>query len=100
VRYVYDRKLRVIAQETVGSVVEPDVPPSEAHAPGRVVYIYKGLDQPREMIAYAPDGSLRERVLIEYDARGNWIKRTHLAESGNRSRPEPRRVEHRSITYF
>jgi hypothetical protein len=99
VRYVYDRKMRVVAQETVGSVVEPDLPPSEAHAPGKVVYVYKGK-QPREMIAYAVDGSVRERVAIEYDSRGNWIKKTYLVESGERRRREARRVEHRTITYF
>ncbi|HEY0100065.1 MAG TPA: hypothetical protein VGB76_14040 [Pyrinomonadaceae bacterium] len=100
VRYVYDRRMRVIAQETVGSVVESDVPHSEAHAPGRVVYTYKGGEQPRELNIYAPDGSIRERVVIEYDARGNWIRKTHLAESGKRGRWEARRVVRQTITYF
>jgi antitoxin component YwqK of YwqJK toxin-antitoxin module len=100
VRYVYDRKMRVVVQETVGSVVEADVPPTEAHAPGRVVYVYKGAGQPGEMIAYAPDGALRERVVIKYDSRGNWIEKTLLVESEKRNRREARRVEHRTITYF
>jgi hypothetical protein len=100
VRYFYDRLKRVAAQETAGSVVGSDVHPSEAHAPGRVVYVYKGKGQPKETIAYAPDGSVRERVLIEYDARGNWIKRTRLVVSGESGRGESRRVEYRTITYF
>lgn len=100
VRYVYDRKMRVIAQETVGSVVEAEVPSSEAHAPGKVVYVYKGDEKPEELIVYAPDGALRERVVIKYDSRGNWIRKTHLVESGKRNKREARHVEHRTITYF
>jgi hypothetical protein len=100
VRYFYDRLMRVVAQETVGSVVESDIHPSEAHAPGRVVYVYKEKEQPKETIAYAPDGSIRERVSLEYDSRGNWIKRTRMAGSGEGSRRELRRVEYRTITYF
>jgi hypothetical protein len=99
VRYFYDRRMRVAAQETVGSVVEPDVNPSEAHAPGRVVYVYKGKGQPAETIAYAPDGSVREKVYIEYDSRGNWIKRTHLIGSRESGRRESRRIVRRAITY-
>jgi YD repeat-containing protein len=98
IRYAYDAKGRVVAQETVGSVVEGDVAPSEAHAPGRVVYVYKGEEWPRAALAYAPDGSLRERVEIEYDSRGNWTKRTRLIQPGG-ARPS-RRVEYRAITYF
>jgi hypothetical protein len=51
-------------------------------APGRVVYVYKSKEQPRETIAYAPDGPVRERVLIEYDSRGNRIRKTHTLPSG------------------
>ena len=98
VRYAYDARGRVVAQETVGSVVEADVAPAEAHAPGRVVYVYKGKEWPRAALAYAPDGSLRERVEIEYDARGNWTKRTRLMRPG--AAGESRRVEYRAITYF
>jgi YD repeat-containing protein len=101
VRYVYDRKGRVIGQETTGSVVESDVPHGEAHPPGRVVYVYKGgAQQPRELIAYAPDGTVRERVLIEHDARGNWIKKTYLVQPVKGGRWESQRVEYRTITYF
>lgn len=101
VRYVYDRKGRVIGQETAGSVVESDIPHAEATPPGRMVYLYQdGAQRPREMIAHAPDGSVREKVLIEYDARGNWIRKTHLVQQGKSRRWEPQRVEYRTITYF
>jgi YD repeat-containing protein len=98
VRYTYDAKGRVVAQETVGSVVEADVSPSEAHAPGRVVYVYKGKEWPHAALVYAPDGSLRERVEIEYDSRGNWTRKTRLTQPGAAS--QSRRVEYRAITYF
>lgn len=101
VRYVYDGKGRMVGQETVGSVVESDMPHAEANPPGRMVYVYKdGAQRPREMIAHAPDGSVRERVLIEYDARGNWIRKTHLVQTGKSRRWESQRVEYRTITYF
>jgi antitoxin component YwqK of YwqJK toxin-antitoxin module len=100
VRYVYDSKGRVLEQETAGSVVESDVPASELHAPGRVVYVYKGKEQPREANAYNPDGSVREKVVIEYDARGNWIKKTRLIKLNGSGKSEPQRVEYRTITYW
>lgn len=101
VRYVYDRKGRVIAQETTGSVVESEMPHAEASPPGRTVSVYKdGAEQPREMIVHAPDGSVREKVLIEYDARGNWIRKTRLVQPGKSRRWESQRVEYRTITYF
>ena len=100
VRYKYDRRGRLVEQETVGSVVEPDFPPAEVHAPGRVVYVYGAAAQPREAIAYGPDGAVRERVLFEYDSHGNWVKRTHLPQSAAPGNSVTRRVEYRHIEYF
>lgn len=99
VRYRYDRRGRLVEQETVGSVVEPDFPAAEAHAPGRVVYVYGVAGQPREAIVYDPDGSVRERILMEYDSRGNWVRRTRLPQSAAAGNV-PRRVEYRHIEYF
>lgn len=101
VRYTYDRRGRLVEQETVGSVLETDFPPSEVHAPGRVVYVYGGGARPGEAIAYDPDGSVRERVLFEYDSHGNWVKRTRLPQSAAPGGGGvPRRVEYRHIEYF
>lgn len=101
IRYTYDSKRRLITQETVGSVLEADVPPTEAHAPGRVVYVYKGKDWPREAIAYDADGPVRERLAYEYDSRGNWVKKTRIIRPGTGpTARESRRVEYRTITYF
>lgn len=100
VRYKYDRGGRLIEQETTGSVLETDFPPSEVHAPGRVVYVYGVAARPAEAIAYEPGGSIRERILIEYDSRGNWVKRTRLPQSAAPGTGVPRRVEYRQIEYF
>jgi YD repeat-containing protein len=100
VQYAYDRNGRVLRQETAGSVLEEDVPPSEAHAPGRLVYVYKGKGRPGEAVVYDPDGAVRERVLIEYDSRGNWVKRTRLPRPSDSGNVVPQRVEYRTIEYF
>jgi len=100
VRYVYDRQGRVVEQQTVGSVVGSDLRVPESHAPGRVVYVYKGKDQPREATAFDPDGSVREKVVIEYDSRGNWIRKAYLIQLAGSSKSVPRRVEYRVIKYF
>ena len=72
--------------------------PSAAHAPGRVVCVYKGKEWPGAALAYAPDGSLRERVEIEYDSRGNWTRKPRLVQPG--AARQSGRVEYRAITYF
>ncbi len=100
VRYKYDRAGRLVEQETAGSVLETDFPPSEVHAPGRVVYVYKAAGRPAEAVAYGPDGSVRERILFEYDSRGNWVKRTRLPQPTADGSGVPRRIEHRHIEYF
>lgn len=100
VRYKYDRGGRLTEQETVGSVLETDFPPSEVHAPGRMVYVNGVAGRPKEAIAYDPDGSVRERILFEYDSHGNWVRRTRLPQSAAPGNNVPRRVEHRHIEYF
>lgn len=92
VRYTYDKKGRPIEVETTGSYVETDSS-SESHITGKVVYVYKGKDHPKEMVIYNPDGSLRERIAIDYDSRGNWTKRTH------RVKESIRQIQYRTITY-
>ena len=94
--YRYDARGRLVEQETVGSVLDADVPPAEAHQPGRVSYAYKGGKQPEEAIHYGPDGAARERIVFKYDSRGNWISKTYssLTAAG------AQRAEYRTITYF
>lgn len=96
IRYRYDSRGRVVEQETVGSVLEEDVPRAEAHQPGRVSYVYKGGKQPAEATHYGPDGAARERIVFKYDSRGNWVSKTYFpvtAAGGGRA-------EYRIITYF
>ena len=94
VRYAYDAKGKLTEVETTGSYVETDAN-LEGHITGKVVYIYKGKDQPKEMLIHNTDGSLRERVVFSYDSRGNWTKKTTLT-----GKEMPRQIEYRTITYF
>lgn len=96
IRYRYDSRGRLAEQETAGSVLDGDVPPSEALPPGRVSYVYKGGKQPAEATHYGADGAARERVVFKYDPRGNWVSKTYhpLTAAG------VGRAEYRTITYF
>jgi YD repeat-containing protein len=96
IRYRYDSRGRVVEQETVGSVLDADVPPAEAHPPGRVSYVYKGGKQPKEATHYGPDGTARERIVFQYDSRGNWISKTYFSLTAAGAH----RAEYRTITYF
>ena len=98
VRYTYDTKHRPVQVETTGSYVETDST-SEGHITGKVVYVYKGNDHPKEMLIYNQDGSLRERVVIDYDSRGNWTKRTHRIKAATGGKEVTRQIDYRTITY-
>ena len=73
-----------------------DVPPAEAHPPGRVSYVYKDGKQPKEATRYGPDGTARERIVFQYDPRGNWISKTYVSLTAAGAQ----RAEYRTITYF
>jgi hypothetical protein len=98
VRYTYDKKGRLVEVETTGSWVETDFT-SEDHITGKVVYVYKGQNHAKEMLIYNPDGSLRERVAIDYDSRGNWTKRTHRVKASAAAKEIIRQIDYRTITY-
>ena len=98
VRYTYDNKRRPAAVETTGSFIETDSD-SENYITGKVVYVYKGKNQPKEMLIYNPDGSLRERVVIDYDSRGNWTKRTHRVKAAAAEKEATRQIDYRTIRY-
>lgn len=96
IRYRYDARGRVVEQETVGSVLDADVPPAEVHPPGRVSYVYKDGKQPKEATRYGPDSTALERIVFQYDPRGNWISKTYVPLTAAGAR----RAEFRHITYF
>jgi hypothetical protein len=98
VRYTYDGKQRLVEVETTGSYVETDSS-SEGYITGKVVYVYKGKDRPKEMLIYNQDGSLRERVVIDYDSHGNWTKRAHRVKAGPTGKEVTRQIDYRTITY-
>ena len=73
---------------------------SEGHVTGQVVYVYKGKDQPKEMLIYNPDGSFRERLVYDYDSRGNWTKRTRRVKTTTNGKDTPVQIEYRTISYY
>lgn len=96
IRYRYDARGRMIEQETVGSVLDADVPVAEVQQPGRVSYVYKGGKRPQEATRFGPDGVPRERIVFKYDSRGNWLSKTYISLTTDGLR----RAEYRTITYF
>jgi hypothetical protein len=98
VRYAYDRKGKLMELETTGSYIESDSD-TEGYVTGKVVYLYDGKNQPKETSIFNPDGSLRERIVADYDSRGNWTKRTHLVRSAQNGKELAQQIEYRTITY-
>jgi antitoxin component YwqK of YwqJK toxin-antitoxin module len=98
VRYAYDKKGKLEELETTGSYVS-DASMEEGHITGKLVYIYKGKDQPKETLVFNPDGSLREKVVVEYDSHGNWTRRTHRVRSAQSGKELTLQIEYRTITY-
>ena len=61
IRYRYDSRGRVVEQETVGSVLDADVPAAEAHQPGRVSTSTKaGSSRRRRPITHPTARPVRE----------------------------------------
>lgn len=98
VRYKYDAKGRLVEIETAGSYVEMDSS-EDRYVTGRVIYVYKDKDRLKEALTYNPDGSLRERVVFDYDSQGNWTKRTRRVPGTVNKKEVPAQVEYRTITY-
>jgi hypothetical protein len=98
VRYAYDNKGRLVELETVGSYVDMEAS-ADGYVTGKVVYVYKGKDRPKESLVYNPDGSLRERLVFDYDSRGNWTKRTRRVPGTASKKEVPAQIEYRTITY-
>ena len=98
VRYTYDKKGKLAELETTGSYVEMDAD-ADGYVTGKMVYVYKGKDQPKETLVFNPDGSLREKIVVEYDSHGNWTKRTHRVRSAQTGKEVPLQIEYRTITY-
>jgi uncharacterized protein (DUF2147 family) len=97
VRYKYDDKGRLLERKVEGSFVDMDFT-SENYTTGKVVFVYKGKDQPKEAITYNPDGSFRERVEFDYDSHGNWKKKTRKVRVAGKEVKQ--QIEYRTITYF
>jgi YD repeat-containing protein len=98
VRYKYDDKGRLSELETVGSWIEMDSS-ADSYVTGKVVYVYKGKNTPKETLTYNPDGSLRERLVFDYDSHGNWTKRTRRVPNTTAKKEVAAQIEYRTITY-
>ena len=98
VQYTYDKKGKLAELETTGSYVEMDAD-AQGYVTGKMIYVYKGKDQPKGTLVFNPDGSLREKIVFEYDSHGNWTKRTHRVRSAQTGKEVPLQIEYRTITY-
>ena len=90
IRYAYDSKGRLAEVETVGSFAEMELG-SEDHVTGKIVYVYKGKDRPKEKIIYNPDGAFRDlcplctQITQRLHRETNYFFALHDAESGEAS---------------
>jgi hypothetical protein len=120
----YDRESRVTEQDTVEFNAPSNMRVSHAPVPGKVTYAYDDSARTREVMTYLPSGTLKSKEIhatdergnetawtsvsdgwtllfkFEYDAYGNWIKKTRLTRAAGAKEPEPQGVEYRDISYF
>lgn len=82
----HDARGRVLEVETVEFNTDPDLRPSHAPEPGRVVYAYDDRQRTKEVATYGPDGSLKGRVVYTFDERGGEVARRAFKADGS---PEP-----------
>ena len=90
----------------------------------RIVYSYDDKGNEVGLAAYAPDGVMNETIIqfwdnafdpqsrfrgtlkgnqlssFEYDANGNWTRKTYLIQPAESDKPRAYRAEYRIITYF
>jgi hypothetical protein len=69
--YKYDAKGRVKEVETRELNAVPDLRPSHAPEPGRVVYVYDDEKGTKDVATYDENGALRKRYLYASDGKGN-----------------------------
>jgi hypothetical protein len=71
ITYKYDDKGRVKEEETSEYNAPPNVHTSHAPVPGKVVYAYDDDKRTKEVVYYNEDGSLKNRLVYAFDAKGN-----------------------------
>ena len=120
----YDDKGRPVEQETLEFNAPPNVFFDHAPVPGKITYAYNDSDRTREVMTYLPFGTLESKEIhatdergnetvwtnfndgwtllfkFEYDAYGNWTKKTHLTWAAGAKGPKPQTIEYRDISYF
>ncbi len=120
----HDAKGRPVEQETLEFNALPNVLVDDAPVPGKITYAYNDSDRTREVSTYTPNGTLKKKEVhtsdergnetawvnaydggtllfkYEYDAYGNWTKKTRLNWVPGAKEPEPHTVEYEDISYF
>jgi hypothetical protein len=86
----YDKKGRILENETFEFNGIPGLYSSHAPKPGKVVYTYNDEKRTKEVATYEVGGVLKERVVYTYDEREN--------EIGLTSFNEPRTVANDSVS--
>lgn len=126
ISYQYDARGRIVEQETKEFNVEPNVSHSHAPEPGKVIYRYDDPKRAKETARYTSDGYLKNKSFTifdergneigfecvdadlktckrmleyEYDAQGNWTRKTTLGREYIGGAPRPYHAELRSISY-
>src|ERR1044072_323872 len=93
--YTYDDK---------GNIVEAIFYEEDGRLRVKESYKYDGKGNPVEFAAHSPTGALlyKETHRYEFDARGNWIKRTTSEYDPDKGRlqVEPAQVAKRTISYY
>ncbi len=89
--------------DTAGNLVELATYGRSGALSSRWVYAYDDKGNQIQWVEYQPDGSIsiKQTYTYEFDATGNWIKKTmaELLTDGDKSSLEPSEVVYRTITY-
>ena len=79
----YDEKRRIIEEETMEYNAIPELREEYDADPGKVVFTYDDNKRTKDVATYSSDGSLKERVILTYDAKGNEVGRAEFKADGS-----------------
>ena len=83
ITFRYDKKRRILEEETTEFNAILDHREFQGPDPGRVVYAYDDEKRTKEVATYSSDGSLKERVIHTYDAKGNEVGKAEFKADGS-----------------
>jgi YD repeat-containing protein len=127
IRFKYDAKSRIIEKQTFEFNAEPNVTLSHAPEPGKILYIYDDDKKTMETVKYTSEGYVKEKLVTifddrgkesgfncesadfetckqilkyQYDAQGNWIRKTRSGRRFFGDDLRPYQAEERVISYY